>query len=246
MTARPLLLVLTLVLAVLPRAALAEEPRVAVLFVGNSYTYGNDLPKMLETLATAGGNRLNTARSVRGGFTLQKHWQEEKAVELIKRNRWDVVVLQEQSQMPLVNPPLMFEYAKKLDEVIDERGARTMFFLTWAREHLPEMQKGLNESYFAIAEQCEAEVAPVGIAWQKALALEQPPQLHQPDKSHPTKFGTYLAACVFYAAIFGESPEGLPGKFVGLTDEQARVFQRIAWEAVRTMDEARSEPQPDQ
>src|SRR5438128_1839628 len=35
------------------------------------------------------------------------------------------------------------------------------------------------------------------------------PGLWQDDGSHPTGKGTYLAACVFYAAIFGESPAGL-------------------------------------
>jgi hypothetical protein len=40
--------------------------------------------------------------------------------------------------------------------------------------------------------------------------------------------GSYLAACVFYATIYGESPEGLPGKIGRLTDEKARPLQAIA------------------
>jgi hypothetical protein len=59
--------------------------------------------------------------------------------------------------------------------------------------------------------------------------------LHAKDKRHPSKAGTYLAACVFYATIYEKSPEGLPGEPGGLTDEEARPLQAIAWETVQSL-----------
>jgi hypothetical protein len=52
-------------------------------------------------------------------------------------------------------------------------------------------------------------LAPVGYAW--LIAYGQDPQLDlwQQDGSHPAQQGTHLAACVFYAVIFHQSPEGL-------------------------------------
>ena len=38
---------------------------------------------------------------------------------------------------------------------------------------------------------------------------------------------------MFYATIYGKSPEGLPGKIGGLTDAEARPLQRIAWQTVQ-------------
>ena len=58
-------------------------------------------------------------------------------------------------------------------------------------------------------------------------------KLHEKDKNHPSKTGTYFTACVFYATIFGKSPEGLPGNIGGLTNEQARELQAIAWKTVQ-------------
>jgi hypothetical protein len=50
------------------------------------------------------------------------------------------------------------------------------------------------------------------------------PGLWQDDGSHPTTKGTYLAACVFYASIFGKSPAGL--KFhADLSDSDAAQSQ---------------------
>ena len=52
-------------------------------------------------------------------------------------------------------------------------------------------------------------VVPVGIAWQQFLQQHKQPMLHDKDQSHPTIAGSYLAACVFFAALFGENPTGI-------------------------------------
>jgi hypothetical protein len=57
--------------------------------------------------------------------------------------------------------------------------------------------------------------------------------LHGADHKHPSATGTYLAACVFYATIFGKSPEGLPGRIGGMSDGEARRLQAIAWKSVQ-------------
>jgi hypothetical protein len=57
----------------------------------------------------------------------------------------------------------------------------------------------------------------------------QDPQLQpwQEDGSHPTEQGTYLAACVFYAVIFQESPQGL-SYTRSLSAETAHQLQGVA------------------
>lgn len=54
------------------------------------------------------------------------------------------------------------------------------------------------------------------------------------DGIHMTPKGRYMVACVFYAAIYGESPEGKVSPLnSGLSEEQAKIFQRLAWQAVQ-------------
>ena len=78
-----------------------------------------------------------------------------------------------------------------------------------------------------------ARLAPVGNAWQAALQSDPKLILHDKDHKHPNATGTYLAACVFYATIFGQSPEGLPGEIGGLTSGEAQRLQAIAWKSVQ-------------
>ena len=226
---------------VAPAAAGGADEPLHVLFVGNSYTFANDLPGLLAKLSVAGGRRRIVATlEAPGGCTLEKHAREGRAVKLIASRPWDYVVLQEQSMVPVVAPERMLEWGPRLDAAVHERGARTLLYQTWARAGRPEMQPTLVAVYDDLAKACTAAraaeggvtVVPVGQAWQRALAADPPPSLHKGDGSHPTPAGTYLAACTFYAVIHGASPVGLPGDPCGLDDATARRLQQAAWDAV--------------
>ena len=258
-----------------------QEPTpLKVLFIGNSYTAANDLPSMVEGLAdAAGGRKIHADRHLVGGCTLERHVKEKKAIDKIHAEKWDVVVLQEQSLRPVLDRQSMHKYARLLDAEIKQQGAKTVFYLTWARQHIPDMQEGadpatspdyaramyqigkagkttdyevwrkqqkaglaggLNGAYFDIAREVGAKVAPVGIAWKKALAANPPFVFHRPDKSHPNPTGTYLAACVFYATLLDRSPVGLPSKLqqgdkvlANVPGDEAKRLQEIAWESVQ-------------
>jgi hypothetical protein len=219
------------------RSGDAPKP-VRVLFIGNSYTYVNDLPRMLAALARAGNQRpVVHERETPGGCTLEKHWKDGKAAQKIAAGKWDYVVLQEQSSRPIVDRARMFEYAAKLDGAIKKRQARTLLFQTWARQNAPQQQAALSKAYRDLGKELKARVAPVGMAWERALKADPKRALHSADKSHPGKAGTYLTACVFYATLFGKSPEGLPGDIGGLSDAEAQRLQVIAWQTVRELAE---------
>jgi len=217
-----------------------------ILFIGNSYTYVNDLPHLVEALSLAAGEEraAKTDAVVPGGCTLQRHWHQTGARQAVVRRRYDVVVLQEHSTRPVVDRWLTERYARLFDRAIRKTGAKTMFYLTWARSHLPEMQRPLTDAYRSLARECGAALAPVGEAWEAALRARPGLALHTADHSHPSRRGSYLAACVFYATLYGRSPEGLPARLavsergkrrilVSLTRADAAFLQRVAWRTVK-------------
>ena len=228
-----LILFIAPVVARWPKAA---KPAAAleVLFIGNSFNYYYDLPKMVAELAEAGGLRpLGFEQETPGGCTLEQHWKSGKALTLIRSRRWDYVVLQDQSQAPLLNRKSMNEYAQKFDAEIRKQGATTILYMTWAPQNKPADQAAISTAYERLARDLQARLAPVGNAWKMALAADRKLVLHDGDQKHPNATGTYLAACVFYATLYGKNPEGLPGGFVGLTNDEARRLQTIAWQSVQ-------------
>jgi hypothetical protein len=227
------MLVLLLAVAASTQAQ-AEEP-LRVLFIGNSYTYGHQLPELVARMAKAGKVREISQRSVvGGGMTLEGHLKNGKAVDRITKGKWDVIVLQDQSMRPVVDPAGTKKFARLLNAEIKKTGARTMFFLTWAREKRPQMQEKLNETYGSLAEELKAEVAPVGVAWRLAREANPKMKLHAGDGSHASPHGAYLAACVFYASLIGKSPEGLPVLIRGVSKQEAALLQKIAWQSIST------------
>jgi hypothetical protein len=210
-----------------------------VLFVGNSYTYVNDLPDTFAALAASGGHSVQTGMAATGGATLADHATSGDAQAAISSAHWNVVVLQEQSQIPSVESfrqTQMYPAARQLVAEIRAAGAEPIFFLTWAhRDGWPEngllgyssMQAAVADGYLTIASEEQAAIAPVGYAWMTLLARAPSIQLWQGDGVHPTPDGTYLAACVFYATVFAQSPRGL-AFHGGVPDADAATLQEIA------------------
>ena len=118
--------------------------------------------------------------------------------------------------------------ARRLDEFIDAAGARTVLFMTWAYRGEPEMTEPLAQAYTRIGNELGAQVVPVGLAVAQATQRHPEIQLLHDDRRHPTLAGSYLAACVFYAALYGESPVD-NAYTAGLDPQQASALQNIAW-----------------
>jgi hypothetical protein len=181
-----------------------------------------------------------------GGETLAEHAASSDSLDKIASQRWTYVVLQEQSTTPATDvgrDDYMYPAASALASKAEAAGAVPLLFMTWARrDGLPEsdlptyeaMQEQIDDAYLQIADELIVPVAPVGFTWSMVHRDHPDIGMWQDDGSHPSRAGTYLAACVFYAAIFHESPEGLTFHG-GISDEQARALQTEANDNVRKL-----------
>ncbi len=198
-----------------------------VLFIGNSFTARNDMPGLIAQLAAARGKQFDHRLIQAGGASLRMHWNKGEAQQVMQQTRFDYVVLQEQSTLPVKNPNRMHENIRLFDQVIKGSGAKTALYLTWARQNAPETQEAITNAFTTIGAELGAMVIPVGIAWQQFLQQYKQPVLHDKDLSHPTFAGSYLAACVFFAVLLGENPVGLACD--QLTPIEAERLQTTAW-----------------
>lgn len=232
--------------AVTSRTKPIDDGAIRVLFIGNSLTYFNELPWMLEQLAASRGIELQAAFEGRSGADLQQQWERGRAVARIREGRWDWVVLQDQSRASILKPDVLPEYGQRFDREIRKAGARTMLFLTWAHASRPAEQAAITRSHEHAASRFGATIAPVGMVWER---LRGRMQLFDGSEMHPNVAGTYLAACVFFTAIARQSPVGLPYRFdvrfeipefhrVSLERDtidalHAEAIQRGVWEEMR-------------
>jgi hypothetical protein len=211
-------------------AAPRDPNRLKILFIGNSFTQRHDLPGLIARLAAARGKRVEHRLVSAGGASLRMHWNAGRAVAILQDTPYDLVVLQEQSTLPGKNASRMHENVRLFDTAITAAGARTVLYMTWARQHQPEAQQAIRDAYESIGRELGATVVPVGLAWERILSGPAPLVLHDQDKSHPALAGSYLAACVFYAVLFGDTPVGIADDVAGIAESEKRVLQQAAWD----------------
>jgi hypothetical protein len=181
-----------------------------ILFIGNSYTSRNQLPRLIADLAAVAEHpkRVQFELVFAGGASLKRHWNAGIAQQSLARLSWNYVVLQEQSTLPVKNPVRYQENVRLFAPEIDRHGARPVLYLTWARQQAPATQDNITRAVEEIAAEIDALVVPVGPAWRSVIARHSDIALYADDGSHPTAAGSYLAACVFLASLFGGAARG--------------------------------------
>lgn len=229
-----------------------EDKTIQILFVGNSYTFYNNLNEMVQRMLTVSGASAHTERCTPGGWRLRQHFNADipkkkqnhvPAPEHIKKKQWDYVVLQEQSCGPVDQRAEFLEYGKKLNELILANcpSTRVLLYQTWGRcdgmfdgygddetrkvevisaftkrystpneATIKALKDGMQGGYDLLAKEIHATVAPVGKAFKEAGdKVELYADEGKAKPHHPSPSGSYLAACVFFKTITGDSPVGM-------------------------------------
>lgn len=209
---------LLLLAVVIPADAAPAEPArpLRMLFVGNSLTEANDLPAMVTALSRAAGDTppIETGTVALPGASLEDHLAQGDAARAIARERWDVIVLQQgPSALPESRTNLLAS-TRRFAALARTAGARPALYGVWPAESRRFDLDACIESYRLAAAEVDGMSFPAGRAWKAAWASDPSLPLYGPDRFHPSRLGTYLAALVIYSTVRGRSPVGLPGDLV--------------------------------
>lgn len=200
----------------LPCFSIDQRDTLKIMFVGNSYTFGGNLPQIISILSENTKVKLDTRKSTFPGAKLSHHWRGVnglKTKEMIKSGNYDIIVLQEQSMGCIAEPDSVVKYLKLFCDFIKSSGAKPYIYVTWARENAPQNQEIINKVLFKSASENNAKLVNVGNAWSLAKQLQPEIELYFIDGSHPSELGTLLTAYVFIATILNEVPEKIMNEY---------------------------------
>lgn len=168
-----------------------------VLFIGNSFTSGGNMPTLVESLSLGSKREIDSEMIAPGGVTLYQHVNSPQTAAKLKERHWDVVVLQDCSTCTL-------EYSKWFSWEVTEMvkqvravGSTPLLYMTWADLGKDSDQNTITAAYLSIGKGLNVEVVPVGIAWQHAAPLLPRGTLHASDGHHPSLPGALLTAYMF-------------------------------------------------
>ncbi len=223
------------------------QSEMSVLFIGNSFTFMNDMPFTFQKMADSAGHSIFVDTIVEGGKDLKYHCAQAETFEKISSRKWDYVVIQ-CSSWELAAPNDKIEqtttpFAKKLIDSVraNSNCTNVIFYMTWGYKFgnnnwtpiasYETMQEKIRGNYMAIGQKFDAIISPVGVVWKKMRESNTAINLYDPDLRHPSAIGSYISACTFFSVIFGESPIGNT-ELGGITAEDALRIQGLASETV--------------
>jgi hypothetical protein len=203
--------------------ARSVRPGLRVLFIGNSATYYNAMPQMVQRLA-AGDPDAQTVFTVSytaPGWSLRSASTDDRLAGLIGDVPWDTVVLQEHSVRASASLERRSHetdpYVRELQSRIAARGARPLLFMTWPYRETTDLAGVLG-----------LPVAPVAPALAEAYRRRPDLSLWLSD-GHTNRAGSFLAACVFYVVLTKRDPSRSSFN-AALPQADARFLEGIAAE----------------
>jgi hypothetical protein len=224
-----------------PTAKMDGDNKVVAIY-GNSYThYNNNLNTRLRDLTRSLLPNNAPGYSYRG-ITISSGrlgWHEANLRFQNTLKPWDVVVFQGNSMEPISKKDASRQYfetsAVNMAAIAHDAGSKVVYFMTWAQKAHPEQTALLAKAYTEIAQKTDGYVAPVGLAFEESIKQYPEINLYHSDGKHPSLEGTYLAASVFFATLYNQSPVGgaLPVD-TDMSTETAKKLQTIAWNTVQT------------
>jgi len=222
---------------------------VSVLFIGNSFTYVENMPGMLVQIASSDPTnriRLEVYAVTKGGASLAYMFQSAAARDALKLQHWDYLVLQEQSEWTGSQPRIAQTYAAVTEwtQAAKQIGAMPVFYETWADkaggdfytdkdsyffgQNPDQVQENIEVQSKALAQHFGMPLIPVGNYWAYAEKQANAPDLYATDRHHPSIAGAYLTALMFYRVFTGNKPANVIHWPRELTAEQAQFLIGIA------------------
>lgn len=189
------------------------EADLRILFLGNSLTYTNDLPGLVETVAEVAGHDVETLSIAHPNYGLGDHWVTG-APQVIREVRPDIVILQQGPSTLSSSRAYLLQWADSLARVAREVGARPALLMVWPPDDPRYTFDAVRSSYRAAAEAVNGMFIPAGSAWLEAWEADEQFALYGPDRFHPAPLGSIVAALTVVATLFDGSLVGLPARMI--------------------------------
>ena len=236
-----------------PSPTVARDPsgKYRVLFIGNSFTYYNDMNKPngnFYSIAKNAGYNVIVDSVYKGAYALRQFLDEKdtygKQVRAkLGANKYDIVIIQEQSYLPISDPGDFYDSCREFKKLIEANGAEMWLYETWGYKtghsalaaygrSTADMEMKLRAAYAAIGDELGVPVMYAGAAFSKVFAEDPKIELYHTDSKHPGVNGSYLIAWTIFGSTFGVDPASLTYNGI-LNAGYAATLRAAASEIVR-------------
>ncbi len=176
-----------------------------ILFVGNSLTYTNDLPNILEQIAAQYGKKVETESLSYPNYAIIDHLNEGKLQIILEEKSFDYLVVQQGPSSQEEGRKMLIEDGEKLKTLCDKHKIQLVYFMVWTSKSWYQTMDQVIENHTMAAKQNKALLFPVGKVWKAFLEKSPTTNLYDSDGFHPSKAGSFLAALTMFHNLYPDS-----------------------------------------
>lgn len=173
-----------------------------ILFVGNSLTYSNNLPNILETLANKSGKKIKTKSLCKPNYAIIDHLNEGKLQEILAKEKFDYLIVQQGPSSQKEGKKMLIEDGGKLKKLCDKYKIKLVYFMVWTSKKWFHTFNLVIKNHKLAAKQNDALLFSVGEIWKKYTTHNTMVDLYSLDGFHPSKAGSFLAALVMFHKLY--------------------------------------------
>ena len=237
------------------------EDTTRVLFIGNSFTYYNNMPQLFEQLGNLGNHPVKIMQHTPGGVSVGDisqgslaHMNNATVYQYIRDYKWDFLVLQDNQGRFVLDygvfpsSSLVVKGHKMIRDSLLHYSpcAQVLWFAGWGPKngYLPYSATGVGlidriyRNYTVLLDSAGHTITPIGAAWKRVVSASNPPNLWDVDDTHPSYAGSLLTAHVIYSSIFKTSAIESAFTTTAIPFSTDTMFRRVAYQTV--LDSAQS------
>lgn len=241
-----------LIITILLNSFVQAQDTTKVLFIGNSFTYVENMPDLFKNIAESAGYKVKIQMHAPGGISVgdisqgtQAHMNNPVVYDNIRSDKWDYVVLQDNQGRFVLDygqfsaSSLVIQGHQQIrDSVLKNNPcAKMVWFEGWGLKNgMPpygntgiEMIERISANYHFMNDSLHQIIAPIGGAWKKLILTNPAIDPWSADEAHQSLAGSFLTAGVIYATIFRDNPVYSSANG-GLAANTANLLKQIAWE----------------
>ena len=173
-----------------------------ILFVGNSLTYTNNLPKLVTNYAKHKAIQVNTETVAYPNYAIEDHWNDGRVQELIASKKFDYVIIQQGPSSQSEGRKMLIEYGKKYSALCTTYDTKLCFFMVWPSLSYYFTFDGVIKNHTDAASRSNAILLPVGKLWKNDVDTYNREDYYSADGFHPSLKGSQFAAKVIVDYLF--------------------------------------------
>ena len=185
------------------QASLSNK-KVNILFVGNSLTYSNNLPKLVKEQAKKKGIIVKTKMIAYPNYALIDHLDDKEVKAALETNKYDFLIIQQGPSSQESSKKLLLEGAKEFSRLCMKYQTKLCFFMVWPALDYYQTFDAVIKNHHEAALLNDAILCPVGEVWKARFEDTNNFDYYGSDGFHPSVKGSEAAADIIVKSLFPE------------------------------------------